>query len=362
MKNLSGSILVSLLISMLLTDAIAQPFEISNYTEEHYSGEIYSFPIVKSSANAAAARSINEQLQKAELEGPINPAKKGAFENMWPHENQIGGTSGYAYEVLNNNERYFSVSFSGEGCGAYCEGFENYYNFDAHTGALITVPLLLSKQGLSFISHYALYKKNKTITDAINSLTRKNKSNPSDAADNQAAIEMYQGCRLAETDEFNFDYAKLMLSDSAVTIKTDGCSNHAMAALDEVGDFVFNLSLHDFKASLSSYGMAVLNTSSPTNSTYRSYTGTLNNTIKITAFLSVPPNDQAVQGMYFYNRVAGIIKLQGSKQGNTISFTEADDHGIKTGQFELTLMGNTLTGKWINPKTLKELPVVLKEN
>jgi hypothetical protein len=345
-------------LSLSLTIGYAQYFQVVNHEEKHSSGEVYSFPILKSATNATVAKKINDHLQNAELSKVIDPVKKGAFSEIWPRDQEMGGTTSYSYDVLQNNDRYLSIQFTAEGCGAYCEGYTTNYNYDSKTGNPILTSSLFSPAGLAFAAQYASRSRNKQINDVIAKLKKETK-NGSATEDTPMAIEMFTNCKTGDEDVTSFEYDKLILADDMITLVGSRCSNHAMAALDEIGEFVYELPAGQFGVCFNSYTHQLLNTGQKENSLYNYYKGTINNTINVSMLLEVPSTNRALSGIYFYNRVAGIINVSGSKTGNNLSFTEADDKGVKTGRFDLTLAGNSLTGTWTNLKTKKAMPVKL---
>lgn len=340
-----------------------QYFKIDLYEETHSSGEVYTFPILKLASNPSIARKINEQLQKAELSAVIDPVKKGAFKEIWPHgANGIGGTSEYSFVVIDNNARFITISFSGQGCGAYCEGFTTRYNFNSKTGADIRAPDLFTVSGKSFVGQFITSTRNKLITDIIKELKTRQKSGSAEEKQYAAdAIEMYTTCRRSEDIAAALEYESLQLDEQKIFFYSDRCSNHALAALDEIGEFVYELPISDFTLCLSRSGHQLLDTKLYEIATGRYLKGTINNSIKISVLLKLPEEGE-IEGLYFYNRIAGIIHMNGNKKGSTISLTERDANGNATGQFDLTLTGNLLTGKWTHPTSGKMLPVKLAVN
>lgn len=84
------------------------------------------------SANGVVASKINDLLfiELYEALAPVRYAKQfGENDDV-----ELGGLSSQSFTVVLNNGRVFSLAISGEGCGAYCEGFINHYAFDASTG------------------------------------------------------------------------------------------------------------------------------------------------------------------------------------------------------------------------------------
>ena len=352
-----------LLAGILMVSAShAQYFEVDNYEEKHTSGTVYSFPILKLKATTAVAQKINEQLQKQELEALISPVKKGAFASIWPDkENPYSGTTEYSYEIVENNDRFITITFNGEGCGAYCEGFYTTYNFDSQTGAQLKITDLLTAAGKAFIGQWIACDKNKVINDMIKELKNRQKSGTADEKQDAAeAIEMYTNCK-SNGEPSSLEYEKFQLADQKMILSSERCSNHARLALDELGEFSYPLPLSNFGLCFSQQGHQLLNTGLNEIATTRYMKGTINTTIPVSMLLNLPAQG-TMTGVYFYNRVAGILHVNGNRQGNTMSFTESDEKGISTGRFDLILTGNSFTGKWINLKTMKEMPVKLTMN
>lgn len=72
-------------------------------------------------------------------------------------------------------------------------------------------------------------------------------------------------------------------------------------------------------------------------------------------------NAGKIEGTYFYQKSGVNIALTGVKQGSSITLTEHDPRGKKTGTFLCTEDGLEISGKWTSADGKKELPVVLTE-
>jgi hypothetical protein len=140
-------ILATILFIVSVCKIQAQYFTITEHKEVHSSKEVYAFPLLSFPSSADAANRINAFLQKEELDTMIVPKMKGAFVNLWPLKEEIGGMTDYHYRIMTNNDRFFGVEFSGEGCGAYCESYTKTYYFTSFTGKHLTINDLLTERG-----------------------------------------------------------------------------------------------------------------------------------------------------------------------------------------------------------------------
>lgn len=77
--------------------------------------------------------------------------------------------------------------------------------------------------------------------------------------------------------------------------------------------------------------------------------------------LMIPTGDGEAGGSYFYQKTGLDIDLKGAKQGPSLTLTERNTKGEKTGEFLCVLEGSGITGKWVSADGKKELNVSLTE-
>jgi hypothetical protein len=89
----------------------------------------------------------------------------------------------------------------------------------------------------------------------------------------------------------------------------------------------------------------------------QSYEGYISGNLPVWIDLNAPANDGTLSGSYFYKAKTGTITLTGSKKDSTLILNETDNTGAVTGIFNFVDYGDSLSGKWQNPKSGKFLPV-----
>lgn len=224
--------------------------------------EIYIFPTVKAKSKSVTT-SINNTLVSDFLDIERNKIKKSIFENIWPNEeNSNGRLSDISYEVLQNSKRIFSISISAEGCGAYCEPFTRYYNFDLQTGKLFKPEVLFTPSGQKLLLAAINKQKKELLQQKIRSakelLSKKGSAIDKDDQEYyQEMIEVYSNC--LDTQLYtSLEYIQFSLQEKTLVVFTGRCSAHVNRNVDELGDFEFGFSLANWKKHFSEYGLSLL--------------------------------------------------------------------------------------------------------
>lgn len=224
--------------------------------------EEYIFPTIKAKRSTVTDR-INNTLCSDFLDIDRSKIKKSIFENIWPGgENNYGLLSDISYEVLQNSTRIFSISISAEGCGAYCEPFTRYYNFDLQTGKEFKLEDLLTPAGNKLLLEAMNKQKKELLQQKIRSakelLSKKGSAVDKDDKEYyEEMIEVYNSC-LESQLYTSLDYAQFSLQQKTLVVFTDRCSAHVNRNVDELGDFEFGFSLTNWKKQFSAFGLSLL--------------------------------------------------------------------------------------------------------
>ncbi len=223
--------------------------------------EEYVFPLIKAKSSTISDR-INNTLCSDFLDVDRRKIKKSIFENIWPGgENNYGLLSDISFEVLQNSNRIFGISISAEGCGAYCEEFTRYYNFDLQTGKQFFLEDLLTADGKKLLLESINKQKKETLEHKIRlakeTLRRKGSSlSEEDKEYYEEMIEVYSNC--LERKQSSFEYAQFSLQQKTLAVFTGRCSAHVNRNVDELGDFEFGFSITSWKKHFSKYGLSLL--------------------------------------------------------------------------------------------------------
>lgn len=313
------------------------------------------------STNSVVASKINNLLF-IELYGALAPVRYadqfGKGDGV-----DLGGLSSQSFTIISNNGRVFSLVFSGESCGTYCESYANHYAFDAATGnRLVPSDVFLGSASAilakKMTSHkLALY--NRQIASLKSELKRiaGGKTKAEDIEVLEGKIALNQSC-ISDVMEHDaranaFTRYSYNFNRTGVGIISERCSNHASRAYDDVGDVILSIPYTDLRPYLSDYGKYIfLNEGKATsdNSIYdKILTGRIEK-LMITMLLHKQDNG-SILGTYFYNKHRKAIKLFGSESANELLLNELAGEVI-TAKMRLKMSSEKLTGSWMGNQTL----------
>lgn len=117
-----------------------------------------SYPRVSSGKKKVAAK-IDSLLQSTILsnETIVTDPKKLFKNSVYIQQPDSLAQSGYTsmgYEILLNNARVLSIQFNLESMGAYPEGYETYFCFDAQTGNILRENDLFTAEGIKYFRSF----------------------------------------------------------------------------------------------------------------------------------------------------------------------------------------------------------------
>ena len=220
--------------------------------------QTYKFPLLV--GEKELSKKVNRDLIQSLLELNITEKHKSIFENIWTtKEKSIPNLSFLDYQINQLNDNVYSVTFHTEGCGAYCEEFDISYNYNIKTGKRIQLESLFSEEGKTIILEKLNKQKIGLIKETISKLElEKEKTNiRADIVDYTKRIQLLKDCKdKSEID--NLNYFDFKITENQIIIYTERCSNHAMRALDEIGEFEYFFKTKDIKKLLSNFGKNVI--------------------------------------------------------------------------------------------------------
>ncbi len=322
-------------------------------------------PFVVSDAPAVAAR-INGSLFIG-LMGMAAPARPG--ESFSPLPDQLPeGTTSQEFQLTRNDDRVLTITFSIEGCGAYCENYDSDFNFDARNGRALALEDLFTPPALDTVARRIGKEREHRYAEQLKNLKkelamqRKAQAKADEIDDLRQRIELNQECfereRSSPRKAEYLRYVGFSLEGDGMAFRTGRCSNHASRALDDVAEIIVTLTPAELRPLLTPYGRAlVLNQGDapPPASPFGQVLHGKIGAAAVTLQLDRVNSDGSLSGHYFYERYGRMIPLSGKRSGNTLALTE-DADGNKA-ELNLTVRGNAITGQWQgNGKTL---PVTL---
>ena len=233
-----------------------------------FQGEI---PYVEST-DKLAAKKINTVLYQEVLEMPAPKHFSEGIKNV--PKDVTGSLSDIGYTVSRNDDRILSIQINGEGCGAYCENYTWYYNFDASTGNPIEVKAIFTLEGLAALNRKLLQQRVTRINKHVAFLKRQSKTAKPSVTTNdednffEDTIALYEECRTRFASETGSEnehalYSQLKFEKNKIVFVRERCSNHAMRALDDLDRYENAFPLKEISAYLNSYGKELLSAKPP---------------------------------------------------------------------------------------------------
>jgi hypothetical protein len=267
--------------------------------------------------------------------------------------------------------RLLGLSVTAEGCGAYCEGFTRSYVFDAGSGRQVRPADLFTTAGVEALATLLARQRGARIKAEIARLlaaadpaSKVGKSKTDDERDSsREAAEMYQSCLPQYVEPVRgpdaLDSNEIRIKAASLAFVRGRCSNHAMQALDGLGEFINTLTMKDLSPHLSAYGRFLLGVGpaapAPTSPFGQVVFGKVG-TAPITMWLRIPYGaDQSVGGSYFYDRFRTPISLFGPRKGETWELREEAEEGKPAPVVRFTVSGDSIKGEWVGAG--KQLPL-----
>lgn len=347
------------------------PIEVKTIT---YKG---SLPYAESGDAKRDAR-INHRIFLDMAEQPA-PAKYSDGIKAPKEQDEPQGSSDFGFSVLRNDDRVLALEVDAEGCGAYCEHYWTRYNFDAATGRMIFASDIFTPAGGATLLKQNLAKRLAEYKRAIAGLNkdavahRKKKGiatpwpqpRPDGKQDEEEeriseTIDMYEHCieSMRSPDYgkyFTLANTSLKIDGESIAFLYGRCSNHAMRALDDVGDQKLAYKIADLAPHFTAYGKYLLMRgpqAAPRAEPYRQILQGRVGQAAVTMQLSERYSDGSLSGSYFYDKYRKPIALSGKVNGNVAELTESESTDTPKPLIRATIKGDKLEGKWIGKKTL----------
>jgi hypothetical protein len=333
-------------------------------------GEQIKMPFVETSDKAVAAK-MNDRLFIGQF-GVMAPKQAGKYFTA-ADGIAIEGMASQDYSISRNDGRVLTIAFENEGCGAYCEDYRVYYSFDIQTGRMLVADDLFTHGGMLYLERriyserLSAYRKLlASLREDLKDAQKKPDANSQDSVnDLKERIELNSQCagEGAHTDRTprasesrpGFGYDKFELTGKEFRLTKERCSNHAMRALDDIGDFTLALPYKALKPHLSAYGRTLLlneGSAKPKGGIYgqllRGHLGGMAITMLINK-----ESDNSVAGTYFYDRYRKPIAVSGRASGNELELIEGGAEGSEEkSTMRLSIAQDRLKGRWIGKKEL----------
>ena len=223
--------------------------------------ERYEFPNIIVPHKPTTSKNINTDLRIAVLEIDTLKVQKSIFENVWASkESPMGVLHDLRFQIKYNSVNFISIAIMAEGCGAYCEDWTQYYNYDLKTGNKISLQSLFNSYGIKLILDSLNDRRKlllqKQITKARLSI-KNGSASEEDINREKEIIELYTTC-IKENSINTAEYLSFYISNSILVFVPERCSAHVNRAIDELGnpEYIFKLVL--WKKYLTPYALTLI--------------------------------------------------------------------------------------------------------
>ena len=249
---------LSILLLLLTLTSCSQDYSVRKQVESNPNfpdGE-YTFPILEG-PDKSVTNKINSYLVDDQLNIVLGQEEESIFEYVWQKPDDPFARINYlTYKVNLLNRKLYTVTISGEFCGAYCEDYDMSYTFDLTSGDLLTLDTLFNRNGQEkLLSELKEYKR-KLIEKKINELKQITQSDTLESGDQeyyQNMLDLYQNCNSEYTD---LKYFRYIPSQDSLEIIYGRCSAHYNRNVDELWYFNKSISIDDWSEQLSEIGKA----------------------------------------------------------------------------------------------------------
>ena len=316
-----------------------------------------TFPIVKSEKNKSAAELINIAMHYEMLEKPYSEDDENRFDKVFPPEGEIWGAADFSYEVLANNDRFICIEISCAYTGAYTEYFSRYFTFDSKTGQRIFLDDVFSESSLQEIGDmvgYDIMFEIETFMEGIDTLDEYG----------YEQYYMYQEC-LTWMDFSRVSTESFYITDTSMVFVRGRCSNHMMAALDDLWEFHVDYELDELSPKMNENGIALISGGDlefGVNgvASRKVLKGKLGGKYPITMIIK-SSYDNHYRGYYWYDKVKKFILVEGEIDDAAMLHLEESVDDNVTGSFDLMVMSDgSLDGSWESASGESVLDVLLK--
>ncbi|WP_076593182.1 hypothetical protein [Herminiimonas arsenitoxidans] len=319
------------------------------------SGDIL-MPFVFTNDKALGAN-INDRLYIGQFNA-LSPRQMGKYLGA-SDGLSLQGIASQHFSITRKDSRLLTVAFAIDGCGAYCEEYQVSYSFDLTTGRMLIPDELFTADGMQALSKQMNKEKHTRYLQQLSALEKQSQqlkkqkdASAEDRDDLEGRLALNRTCaeQAAGSDadvSSAFSYYIWEFTQDHANMKAERCSNHAMRALDDVGDIVRALPYASLKPYLSTYGKSVFlgeGTKRATGVYGQVLRGHLGNNAIIMLLNRLP--DDSISGVYFYEKYRKPIDLSGSMSGNEITLQEYVENSSTQATMRLTITGQQVKGIW----------------
>lgn len=307
--------LSTLALLLLSSHASATQLEIKNleYRYPNSTEMQYRVPWFTSTDNPQVAKRINDYIFTTFLNQLPGPNPQATFNQFAKADMDDIANLDYAVEY--RDDKILSLNITVEGCGAYCESYNEPVNFDLASGATIPLSALFSRTAIAELNT----RVRKDMRARIDAFVEQNKSKTAEQIKEETGEDInyadFYGSCATYTDGLYY-IRKFSLQKDQLVFLNERCSSHANAALDELGEFTTKIPTGELRNQLTPYGQYLITTNSkkavspaPSLDGQLLY-GTLGKSMRIVLKVDCNYGD-FFEGAYFYQKFGAPIELTG---------------------------------------------------
>lgn len=351
---------VIFLFLLISATADAQYFQLTDIVVRDRFGVESRFPILVSKKNAKAAEKINIYLHFALLSKIFGKEDSSIFSNVFPPEEEFWGQSLFAYSINRNDDQIFSITIAYDNTGSYTERIDEQYNFIAKTGEHVILSDFFTESAMTIIGSMV----NKNCTDQISNFL---KTIDQTSEEGGAQNEMYKYCLERFENNSSISETEFRIESTEMIFINERCSNHMMAALDELWVMEYRVNIDTLTPFLNQnavdlFGKGKWKFSRSPDIYNKILSGKINKKLAITARIRFSEYDGNVKGVYWYDKHKNPIELIGGFNAeNKLILTEIID-GFDAGTFSGYVSNGKYQGTWSSKNGKKSLPFILSIN
>lgn len=210
--------------------------------------EVYSFPFIRTPEDPEVGERINRNLQVELLGSVRDSVPETFFEPLWGRPDEYGDAVDIAmqsmsWSVAKPLPDVLVVTFSAEGCGAYCEGYTTYRSYAFPFGALLTWDVLLWKEERDTVedslAHWWRQRVHEHMRKEELELGRRGRS-AEDVEHSHAVMSLYRNC-LERRAQGHVPVHEVEPLENGLRVHVASCGSHFERAVDVLGQVAIDL-------------------------------------------------------------------------------------------------------------------------
>ncbi len=298
-------------------------------------GTEYSFPVFHSPADSIVEIKINVFLQLFELQLLADKDETNLFKELRITDDSIVfGATSLIFEVIENSDKILSVAVSKEWCGASCNHWTAYYNFNSGNGDMMSIYDFIEKDKINIAISVINGKR------TFNFLNQLKNLNSEQAIDTTAVFN--------EIDNSNLDF--FYFRNDSLFISDEECLSKFEKAYYDL-NMITGFSTAELKPYLNEYGKTVLSISKKDISKFSGnkfpqlYKGKTNDSIEF-YFTFDFYYDFNGSGFIAMEKERTIHSFDGRFENNNFDLTEHDNNYYDVGFIKAALVNGKIIGSY----------------